>query len=144
MGPALSEITVSWRIVSVTRFQGGGYHGWGAMYAPGKLRIKEGRLSYSRCPERLVRFTYTPDFVLRREDAAPSAGAGGCRGVSPALTEVEQMLTELLEQSPEAERVPGGRLILRSPVYAVVLTSEDDYQREFGRDAAEWEKRPGG
>jgi hypothetical protein len=53
------------------------------------------------------------------------------------------MLGALLGQSPEAERVNDTRFILRSREYAVLLTSEADYQREFGEQAAEWERRPG-
>lgn len=143
MGPSLSEITGSWRVVSFMRFEGGGHRGWGAMYAPGRLRIENGRLSYSRCPTASVRFTYTPDFVLRRADGGEPAATVECRGVSPAPTEAEPLLAALLGQSPEAERVNDKRFVIRSRDYAVVLTSETDYQREFGQWAAEWERRPG-
>ena len=143
MGPALSEITGSWRVVSFMRFEGGGYHGWGAMYAPGRLRIGDGRLSYSRCPAASVRFTFTSDFVLRRQDGREPSAAVECPGVTPAPTEVETMLGALLGQSPEAERINDKRFILRSRDYAVLLTGEADYQREFGHSVAEWERNPG-
>ncbi len=143
MGPALAEITGTWRVVSVMRFVGGGHHGWGAMFAPGRVRIENGMLSYSRCPAASVRFSYTSDFVLRREDGGQPVATAPCSGVKPAPTEVEPMLAALLGQSPEAERVNRDRFILRSRDYAVVLTSEAAYQREFGQWAAEWEKRPG-
>lgn len=142
-GPALSEITGTWRVISFMRFEGGGHRGWGAMFAPGRLRIENGRLSYSRCPTASVTFSYTPDFVLRREDGGERAATVECRGVSSAPTEVEPMLVTLLGQSPEAERVNGKRFILRSREYAVVLTSEADYQREFGEWAADWLRRLG-
>jgi hypothetical protein len=142
-GPALSEITGTWRVVGFTKFEGGGHQGWGAMFAPGRLRIEEGRLSYSRCPAATVRFTYTADFVLRRADGGRPAAKVDCPGVVPAPTEVEPMLAALLGQSPEVERVTGVRFLLRSRDYSVVLTSEADYQREFGAEAAEWERRPG-
>jgi heat shock protein HslJ len=143
MGPALSEITGSWRVVSFMRLEGGGYHGWGAMYAPGRLRIGEGTLSYNRCPAASVRFTYTSDFVLRREDGGEPRTAVQCPEVAPVPTEVETMLGALLGQSPEAERINDARFILRSRDYAVVLTGEADYQREFGHSADEWERNPG-
>ena len=142
-GPALSEITGTWRVVSFTKFEGGGQQGWGAMFAPGRLRIAEGAVSYSRCPAASVRFTYTADFLLRREDGGRPAGRVDCRGVVPGPTEVEPMLAALLGQSPEVERVAGGRFLLRSRDYAVLLASEADYQREFGEQSAEWERRPG-
>lgn len=142
-GPSLSEITGTWRVVGITQFVGGGYRGWGAMYAPGRVRIKDGTLSYSRCPAASVRFAYTRDFVLRRQDAGGPTASVECRGVSPAATEVEPMLAALLRQSPEAERLSGGRFILRSRNYGVVLTSQADYRREFGEQAADWERHPG-
>ena len=143
MGPSLTEIEGSWRVVGFTRFVGGGYHGWGAMYAPGRVTIAEGILSYSRCPAATVRFTYAADFVLRRADGGARHAAVECRGVTPAPTEVEPMLGALLGQSPEVERVNADRFILRSRDYAVLLTSEAAYQRDFGGSAAEWERRPG-
>jgi hypothetical protein len=139
MGPALAEITGSWRVVSFMQLEGGGHRGWGAMYAPGRLTIADGQLRYSRCPAAAVRFTYTPDYVLRRD----GGGEGGCSGASPPPTEVEPKLAVLLAQSPEAERVNEKRFILRSADFAVLLTSEADYQREFGEWAAEWERNPG-
>lgn len=143
MGPALSEITGVWRVVGFTRFQGGGYQGWGAMFAPGRLRIADGTLRYSRCPTAFVRFDYGADFVLRRADGGESADSVACPGVSPAPTEVEPMLASLLGQSPEAERVNNKRFVLRSRDYAVLLTSDADYRAEFGREAVSWERRPG-
>jgi hypothetical protein len=113
------------------------------MFAPGRVRIESNRLSYSRCPAVSVRFAYTRDFVLRREDAGGTGATDLCRGISPAPAEVEPMLATLLGQSPEAERVSGGRFILRSRDYEVMLTSEGDYQREFGQWAREWERHPG-
>lgn len=143
MGPPLSRITGSWRVVSFMRFENGGHRGWGAMFAPGRVRIDGGVLSYSRCPAASVRFIYTQDFVLRRQDGGEPADSVECRGVSPAPTEVEPMLAALLRQSPEAERIDEKRFVLRSRDYAVLLTSEADFQREFGQWAAEWERRPG-
>ena len=143
MGPSLSEITGTWRVVGFTRFEGGGYRGWGAMFAPGRLHIADGRLSYSRCPTVSVPFAYTPDFVLRRHDGGAPAAAVECPGVTPAPTEVEPMLAALLGQSPQAERVNADRFVLRSGQYFVLLTSEAAYQREFGEWAPEWERRPG-
>jgi hypothetical protein len=32
---------------------------------------------------------------------------------------------------------------LRSRDYVVLLASEADYQRQFGQEAIEWERRPG-
>ena len=142
MGPALPEITGSWRVISFMRFEGGGHRGWGAMYAPGKVRIADSRVSYSRCPASAVRFNYTPDFVLRRQGDGPAADTR-CPGAAPPATEVELMLVELLNGSPEAERVNDRRFILRTRDYAVLLAGEADYQREFGDQAAEWERRPG-
>jgi heat shock protein HslJ len=98
MGPALSEIAGSWRVVGFTRFEGGGYRGWGAMYAPGRVTIAEGRVSYSRCPTAAVAVAYTSHFLLRRQDGAAPQAAVECRGVSPAPTEVEPMLAALLGQ----------------------------------------------
>lgn len=143
MGPGLAEISGSWRVVGFTRFEGGGYRGWGAMYAPGRVRIDQGRLSYSRCPDAGVPFAYSSDFLLRREDGGQPAASVECREVNPAPTEVEPMLAALLGQSPEAERVNNERFILRSRDYSVLLTSEAAYQREFGQWAIEWERQPG-
>jgi hypothetical protein len=143
MGPALAEISGSWRVVGFTRFENGGHRGWGAMYAPGRVTIGEGRVSYSRCPAASVRVDYTSDFLLRRQDGGAPGAAVACPGVRPAATEVEPMLAALLGQSPEVERVNPDRFILRSRDYAVLLTSEPAYRREFGQWAAEWERRPG-
>ena len=146
MGPPLSEITGIWRVVSFMQFEGRdqrGQRGWGAMFAPGRLRIGGRTLSYSRCPTASLRVTYTSDFVLRRDSGAEPATTVDCRVVTPAPTEVEPMLAALLTQSPAAERVSNNRFILRSRDYAVVLTSEADYQRQFGIYAADWERHPG-
>lgn len=141
-GPPLAEISGVWRVVSFTRFRDGGYQGWGPMFAPGRVRIEPSSISYSRCPQATVRFRYTEDFILLPEsqDEIP---AGACSRLSPAATEVEPMLAALLGQSPHAERVPGGRYALRSRDYAVLMASEEDYRRQFGDQAAEWERRPG-
>jgi hypothetical protein len=89
-----------------------------------------------------VTFRYTADFTLlpRSADKIPD---GLCSGAKPAPTEVELMLATLLAQSPHAERVPGGGFVLRSRDYVVLLASEADYQRQFGQEALEWERRPG-
>ena len=142
-GPTPSEIAGAWRVISLYQFENGGRQGWGAMNTPGRVRIENGALSYSRCPAATVRFTYTADFVLRRAEAGPPAGSATCGDIDPAPTEAERKLAALLGQSPEAERVTGGRLVLRSRDYAVLLTREAEYQREFGEEAAEWERRPG-
>lgn len=141
-GPPLAEVVGTWRVISFTRFLNGGYQGWGAMFAPGRVRIDPSAIGYSRCPEAMVRFRYTADFTLAREAPAGMPDRS-CSGATPAATHVEPMLAALLGQSPHAERVPGGRYILRSRDYAVVLASEADYRREFGEQAAEWERRPG-
>lgn len=131
-GPTLSEITGSWRVVSFTRFRDGGYQGWGAMYAPGRLRIGGGTLSYSRCPAASVRFAYTSDFALKRVVADAPAAAVACSASDPATTEVEPLLAALLGQSPEAERVTDTRFVLRSRDHFVLLTGEAEYRREIG------------
>jgi hypothetical protein len=141
-GPPLAEISGTWRVVTFLRFGNGGHQGWGAMYAPGRVTIGPSTISYSRCPSSAVRFRYTADFTLFRESPA-ELPPSPCAGVRPAATEVEPMLAALLGQSPHAERVPGGRYVLRSRDYAVLLATEEDYQREFGAEAAEWERRPG-
>lgn len=141
-GPPLAEITGTWRVVAFMQFQNGGHQGWGPMYAPGRVTIGQSTVNYSRCPEVVVQFHYTADFALFRQ-SLPNTSRPECRGVSPAPTEVEPKLAALLRQSPHAERVPGGRYILRSRNYAVVLASDADYQRQFGEQAAEWERLPG-
>lgn len=141
-GPPLAEITGTWRVVSFMSFRDGGHQGWGPMFAPGRVRIEPSTVSYSRCPDVAAPFRYTADFTLVQQSPA-QLPSPSCAGVSPAATEVEPMLAALLRQSPHAERVPGGRYLLRSKDYAVVLTSETDYQREFGESAADWERRPG-
>jgi hypothetical protein len=141
-GPPLAEITGTWRVVSFTRFLNGGYQGWGPMFAPGRLRIDPSAITYSRCPELAVRFRYKPDFTLFRESPAKLPN-GLCDGTRPAATEVERMLASFLGQSPHAERVPGGGYVLRNRDYAVLLASEADYERQFGAEAGDWERRPG-
>lgn len=141
-GPPLAEITGTWRVVSFTRFVNGGYQGSGPMFAPGRLRIDPSATSYSRCPALRVSFRYTEDFTLFRQSPA-DLPSGLCSGVKPAPTEVELMLATLLGQSPHAERVPGGGYVLRSRDYLVLLASEAEYQRQFGAEAEEWERRPG-
>lgn len=141
-GPRLPEITGTWRVVSFTRFINGGYHGWGPMFAPGRLRVDPSAISYSRCPALRASFPYTADFTLFRQ--SPGAIPGGlCNGAKPAPTEVELMLAALLAQPPHAERVPGGRYVLRSRDYVVLLATEADYRRQFGQEAPTWERRPG-
>jgi heat shock protein HslJ len=140
-GPTLTEITGTWRVVSITRFVNGGYQGWGAMFAPGRLRIDPSAITYSRCPALRVSFRYTADFTLSRQ--SPDISSGLCNAAKPEPTEAEMMLATLLAQSPHAERVPGGRYVLRSRDYAVLLAGEADYQRQFGQEAVEWERRPG-
>lgn len=142
-GPALSALTGTWRVVGFTRYVGGGHRGWGAMYAPGRVRIDPDRLSYDRCPAATTRVAYTPDFVFRRADGGGPAARLDCGPVRPAPTEVEAMLGALLGQSPEAERVGDRRYILRSRDYTVVLATKADYRREFGAEAEQWERRPG-
>ncbi|HEX8381108.1 MAG TPA: hypothetical protein VF619_11240 [Allosphingosinicella sp.] len=141
-GPPLAEIAGTWRILSFTRFVGGGYHGWGPMFAPGRLRIEGSVTRYSRCPQLAVGFRYTADFTLLRQGPAETPG-GACSGAEPKATDVERMLASLLEQSPHAERVPGGGYLLRSRDYAVLLATEADYRRRFGEEAVAWERRPG-
>ena len=141
-GPPLPEIMGTWRVVSFTRFVDGGYHGWGAMFAPGRLRIDPSAITYSRCPALRVSFRYTADFTLFR-DSPDQMPSGLCSAAKPAPTEVELLLATLLGQSPHAERVPGGGFVLRSRDYAVLLASEADYRRRFGQEAVEWERRPG-
>lgn len=141
-GPPLAELAGTWRVVSFMNFRDGGHQGWGPMFAPGRVRIEPSTISYSRCPEAAVQFRYTADFSLIPRDPA-QLPSPSCSGASPAATEVEPMLAALLRQSPHAERVPGGRYVLRSKDYAVVLATEEDYQREFGESAADWERRPG-
>ena len=140
--PPLAEIIGTWRVVSFTRFLNGGYQGWGAMFAPGRVRIDAATIGYSRCPEAKVSFRYSADFTLSRQspDEMPS---GACAGADPPATEVEPMVARLLGQSPHAERVPGGRYVLRSRDYAMLLASEEDYRRQFGEEALKWERRPG-
>lgn len=133
MGPPLAEIIGSWRIVSFMHFQNGGHRGWGALSTPGRVQITQDSLSYSRCPEAAVRVAYTGDFVLRRADAPGIGPQRGCRGSGAAATDVELMLVELLGQSPPVERVNRDRFILRSRNYAVLLTSQAAYLRDFGR-----------
>jgi len=140
-GPSLPEITGTWRVVSFLHFEGGGHRGWGAMYAPGRVTIGNSTLRYSRCPGAEARFAYGKDFVLRTE-SAPSSDET-CAAASPPATEVEPLLAALLGQSPEAERISDELFVLRSRDYAVVLTSEAAYRREFGEQATEWERRPG-
>jgi hypothetical protein len=110
------------------------------MYAPGRITITGGMLSYSRCPSAAVRVTYSPDFVLRRAEAGK--GSAGCPA-SPPATEVEPLLATLLTQSPEVERVNDRGIVLRSRDYFVLLTREADYRRAYGPQIAEWERHLG-
>ncbi|HEX8480983.1 MAG TPA: hypothetical protein VF650_03685 [Allosphingosinicella sp.] len=141
-GPPLAEIAGTWRVLSFTRFVGSGYHGWGPMFAPGRLLIHGSVIRYSRCPGLAVRFRYTADFTLSRQSPAELPG-GSCGGGKPGPTEVELMLASLLAQSPHAERVPGGGYLLRGRDHAVLLVTEADYRRRFGEEALAWERRPG-
>jgi hypothetical protein len=129
--PALSELTGRWRVVWFTHYKRPeGSIGWGASYVPGHVVVTSSTIRYTRCPAAAVRYTYGPDYVLRRVEASRSSAPAGCGSVRRSLTEVEPMLTALLGQSPEAEKVDPGHIVLRSQDYAVLLASGSDGRRK--------------
>ena len=129
MGPPLEEITGQWHVIGFNRFETG--EGSGAMYAPGRLRITPERLSYSRCSGATVRVTYTSDYRFQRVGGSAPTAPMTCAGSDPPPTKVEPLLSKLLSQSPEVERVSDGRFVLRSREFSALLTSEADYRRQF-------------
>ena len=118
--PTTTELTGTWRVGSVRKYEAGGYQGWGGGAVRGSVLIGEGKMSYSRCPQVGVRFEYGAD---RRLAGTRSYVTPLC----PTLNKVEAVLAELLRNAPTAERLPGGGLVLTDGQSAATLVGEKQF-----------------
>jgi hypothetical protein len=58
--PARSELEGKWRMEDLTRYSsGGGRSGIGLSHVPGRIVIEGNRLSYDRCPQYGLTFSYS-------------------------------------------------------------------------------------
>ena len=125
--PDRSDVDGEWRMVELTRYgQHGGYSGIGLSDIPGRIVINGDHLSYDRCPQYGLTFSYSSDGRLMKSGGATISDPE-CPELShpdynaPALPSVMNILP-LLHSNPWVENVGDGKLLIANERFGLLLT----------------------
>lgn len=126
--PSPSEMRGTWRLLQMARYQpGSGYTGTGLSDVPGRILIRDGGISYSRCPRYGVEFRIdAAGRLIKTGDAKLPTAPRGCRELSappaapmlPALWDV----LRLLHSDPAIERAGEDTLLLSTDELGLLIT----------------------
>lgn len=115
--PKRDELDGRWRMDSLTRYgPHGGYSGIGLSDIPGRLVIDGNRLSYDRCPQYDLTFSYSADGRLLKTGGAPLPEKAECAALklsweTRGVPTPDQILP-LLHGGPWVEDVGNGRMLI--------------------------------
>ncbi len=122
-----SKLGGKWRMIKLTQYgQHGGYSGIGLSDVPGRIVIDGNRLSYDRCPQYDLTFSYSSDGRLMKT-AGPTISNPKCPELNypdyeaPALPSAKEILP-LLHSNPRVEDVGDGRFLVANEHFGLLLT----------------------
>ncbi len=126
--PARSELEGKWRMEDLTRYSpGGGRSGTGLSDVPGRIVFEGNRLSYDRCPQYGLTFSYSSDGRLTKTDGPSLPAEPDCAALdrphrdAPGLPSAMEILP-LLHSNPWVEQVIDGRVLNANERAGLLLT----------------------
>lgn len=128
--PERGELDGSWRMESLTRYEaGGGESGIGLSDVPGHIIIQGNLLSYDRCRQYALDFTFGADGRLTKTGGASLPVEPNC----PALTlpwpttglPTPDQVLPLLHSNPWVEEIGAGRLLISNDQLGLVVTKDE-------------------
>jgi hypothetical protein len=127
--PAAEELHGKWRMESLTRYgPEDGQSGIGLSDVPGHIVFEGNRLSYDRCPQFSLSFTFGADGRLRKTSgAAPSANAD-CPQLAPPRETFDMptpdQILPLLHGNPWVEKLGRGRMLIANDQLGLIVAKE--------------------
>lgn len=128
--PDLAKLAGRWRLEALTRYERhGGSSGIGLSDVPGRLVIEGNRLSYDRCPQYDLTFSYSSGGRLIKTGGSSIPEKPECPALNypdyeaPALPSALEILP-LLHSNPWVEEVGNGRLLIANARLGLLLRAE--------------------
>lgn len=128
--PGLARLAGQWRLEVLTRYErNGGSSGIGLSDVPGRIVIEGNRLSYDRCPQYDLTFSYSSDGRLIKTGGSSMPEEPDCPALdypdyeAPALPSAMEILP-LLHSNPWVEEVGNGRLLVANERLGLLLRPE--------------------
>ena len=124
--PAPGELNGRWRMESLTRYgPEDGESGIGLSDVPGRILIDGNRLSYDRCPQYALTFTYGADGRLRKTDGAPLPEKTDCPHLKPPRETFDMptpdQILPLLHGNPWVEELGNGRMLIATEELGLIV-----------------------
>lgn len=115
--PGRDELEGTWRMESLTRYgPQDGESGIGLSDIPGRLVIQGNRISYDRCPQFAVTFTYGTDGRLVKTGGATLPAKPDCPQLKPPRETFDMptpdQILPLLHGNPWVEEIGKGRMLI--------------------------------
>jgi hypothetical protein len=126
--PAPGELNGRWRMESLSRYgPEDGESGIGLSDIPGRILIEGNRLSYDRCPQFALTFTYGADGRLRKTGGALPENAD-CPPLKPPRVTFDMptpdQILPLLHANPWVEKIGNGRMLIANERFGLHVTKE--------------------
>lgn len=127
--PERDELDGRWRMESLTRYgPEDGESGIGLSDIPGRIAIQENRLSYDRCPQFALTFTYGADGRLRKTGGAALPENADCPQLKPPRVTFDMptpdQILPLLHANPWVEELGNGRMLIANEQLRLLVAKE--------------------
>lgn len=127
--PAPDELNGRWRMESLTRYgPGDGESGIGLSDVQGRIFIERNRLTYDRCPQFALNFTYGADGRLRKTGGAALPENVDCPQLRPPRETFDMptpdQILPLLHGNPWVEELGNGRMLIATEQLGLVVAKE--------------------
>jgi hypothetical protein len=127
--PAPGELNGWWLMESLTRYgPEDGESGIGLSDVPGSILIEGNRLSYDRCPQFAVTFTYGTDGRLRKTGGAALPENPDCPQLKPPRETFDMptpdQILPLLHANPWVEEIGNGRMLIATEEMGLFVAKE--------------------
>ena len=127
--PAPGELSGRWRMESLTRYgPEDGESGIGLSDVPGRILIEGNRLSYHRCPQFALTFTYGADGRLLKTGGAALPENADCPQLKPPRETFDMptpdQILPLLHSNPWVEELGNGRMLIATEELGLIIAKE--------------------
>lgn len=127
--PEPGELNGRWRMESLTRYgPEDGESGIGLSDVPGGIVIQGNRLSYDRCPQFALAFTYGADGRLVKTGGTAPPGNADCPPLKPPRETFDMptpdQILPLLHGNPWVEEIGSGRMLIANEQLGLVVAKE--------------------
>jgi hypothetical protein len=127
--PTAGELNGRWRMESLTRYgPEDGESGIGLSDVPGLIVIDGNRLSYDRCPQFALTFTYGADGRLRKTGGAALPENAHCPHLKPPRETFDMptpdQILPLLHGNPWVEEIGHGRMLIANERLGLLVAKE--------------------